>query len=145
MSTTERKKCREAIRRLLAHRAGVAPDAGRVAEAALGIWQQVADRLAPVIGVQGVAILFSRALHLTRTDFPWLALAGGHVESAAQLASLKARLAERDPDDATAASYSLLVNVIEILATLLGESLTERLLEPVWVSTPPSAAKETLS
>lgn len=145
MSTTARNKCREAIRRLLAHHAGVAPDAGRVAEATLGIWQQVADRLAPVIGVRGVAILFSRALHLTRTDFPWLVLDGGHVENAAQLASLKTRLAERDPDDASAASYALLVNVIEILATLLGESLTERLLEPVWMSTPPPAEKETLS
>lgn len=132
---------REAIRRTLAHYAGKNPDANAVATATLSIWQEVVSRLAPVIGVRGVDVLFIRALHLTHREFPWLAIAGGESkESAALLASLKLRLAELEPAVAAEASYTLLVTFTELLTPLIGESLVARLFDPVWV--PSSAASE---
>ena len=145
MSTTKSDLCREAIRRALAHSAGGDPDASAVAEATLSIWHQVAALLAPVVGARGVEILFSRSLHLTSAAFPWLATAGDQGDNAALLASIKTRLAGRGTDVAVEASYTLLVTVTELLATLIGESLTERLLGPVWVPTPPTSEKETKS
>jgi hypothetical protein len=140
MPTADRELCREAIRRTLALRAGDAPDASAVAEAALGTWRIVAIRLAPVIGKQGVDVLFNRSLQLTSATFPWLSIARDHEDNAAVLATLKARFAGSEKDAAAEASYTLLVTFTELLTTLIGESLTERLLGPVWA--PPSSAPE---
>jgi hypothetical protein len=136
MSTTDHETLRESIRRTLAHTAGCASDASVIAEGTLGIWRQVAARLAPVIGARGVDVLFSRALHVTSRALPWLALPGEGGDSAAVLASLKARLAGREAAEAAESGSALLVTFTELLATLIGEPLTERLLGTVWV--PPS-------
>jgi len=130
----------EAIRGTLAQGAGEAPDASAIAEATLNTWRQVMDRLAPVIGAGGVDALFSRSLHVTSKTFPWLAMAGNNGSSAALLASLKVRLAGQETAAAAEASDVLLVNFTELLATLIGASLTERLLAPVW--RPPSPESE---
>jgi len=120
------------MRIALAHRAAGALDAHAVAEATIGTWRQVDSLLAPVIGTQGVDVIFRRALYLTSKGFPWLASGEEYVESAVLLAGLKARLEERCADDVAQAGYSLLVCFTELLTTLIGEALTERLLAPVW-------------
>jgi hypothetical protein len=130
VSTSDNR--RKAIRRTLEERAGGAPDAAAVAEAAISTWHQVADRLAPVIGVQGVNVLFSRSLHLTSATFQWLVNAGDRGSNNAQLATLEARLAGCKPEISAEASYALLVTFTELLTTLIGEPLTDRLLNPVW-------------
>ena len=135
MSTTD--SYRETIRITLARRAGEAPDASAVAEATFSIWHQVAARLVPVIGVRGVEVLFSRSMHLTSAAFPWLAIAEVKGGSGALLESVKTRLAGHEADTATEAGYTLLVTFTELLTIYIGESLSERLLGPVWVSTPP--------
>jgi len=140
MATTSDDLRREAIRGTLARSAGDSPDASAIAEATLNTWRQVTDRLAPVIGARGVDALFSRSLHVTSKTFPWLAMAGNDGSSATLLASLKLRLAGQETAAAAQASYSLLVNFTELLATLIGASLTERLLAPVW--RPPSPESE---
>ena len=140
--TTYGEPWREAIRIALAHRAGDAPDPSAAAEAIISTWSQMADLLTPVIGVRGVDVIFRRSLHLTGTPFPWLAFGEEHGESAALLASLKACLAGQDADDAAEAGYTLLATFIELLTTLIGESLTERLLNPVWASPSPLSEQE---
>ena len=138
MGTADNDRLRDAIRRTLAHRAGAAPDAGAIAAATLATWHQTAARLAPVIGTRGVDALFVRALHLTSAAFPWLAMAGEQGNGAARLANFRARLEAREPAIAAEAGYALLATFNELLATLIGASLTERLLKPVWVPPPPS-------
>lgn len=144
MSTTSDDSPREAIRGTLARSVGDSLDASAIAEATLGAWRQVADRLAPVIGARGVDALFSRSLHVTSKTFPWLAaMAGNDGSSAVLLTSLKARLAGQEPAAAAEASHALLVNFTELLATLIGESLTDRLLAPVWLPPSPESERET--
>lgn len=147
MPTTDSELLRAAIRTTLAQQAGNAPTARAVADAALNLWQQMAARLAPVIGVRGVDILFGRALHLTSRAFPWLVMVSEHGDSAAQLANFKgrvaARIAARDPSVASEASCALLLTFTELLATLIGEPLTERLLAPVWAPPPPAPERST--
>ena len=124
----------ETIRKTLTHRAGNAPDPSAIAEATLSTWLLVATQLTPVIGVRGVDALFVRSLHITSKTFPWLTTVGHDESGYARLASLRARLVERELADAAEASYTLLATFTEMLASLIGESLTERLLEPVWAS-----------
>ncbi len=133
MLTTLHTVRREALRATLARRAGNAPTTRSVADAALGIWQQIAARLEPVIGAGGVDVLFGRSLHLTGKAFPWLAAAGAKGNSAASLGSLRACLETHETQVAAAAGLALLAGFTELLAGLIGESLTDRLLGNVWL------------
>ena len=125
-----------AIATLLARRAGETPDAKEIAAAVADTWPQVTARLAPVIGVRGVTVLLRRAVHLTSTTFPWLQVPENEQEGAVLLQTLTTRLAEQRASTAVEASRALLVTFTELLTTLIGESLTERLLSPVWAPPP---------
>ena len=132
MPTGESNLLHEAIRTRLGQRAGHLPDANATAEATAAAWRQVAMRLAPVIGARGLDVLFSRALHQTSATFPWLAFAVDRGGSASPLPSLMVCLAGQPTSTAAEASYTLLLTFTELLATLIGKSLTTRLLAPVW-------------
>jgi hypothetical protein len=132
----------EAMRKTLAQCAGEAPDASAMAEATLNIWRQVATRLTPVIGIRGVDALFSRSLYLTSKAFPWLSLSGNEGNSHVLRVILKVRLASQETAAAAEASDALLVTFTELLATLIGESLTDRLLVPVWAPRCPAPEQE---
>lgn len=128
MLITTTDLCRESIRKTLVSYAGESPDAGTVAEAALTAWQEMAAKLQPLIGARGVDVLLRRALHLTKTTFPGLSINSSEVENAVLLENLKAELARRETPDAMEASFSLLATFTGLLATLIGESLTGKLL-----------------
>ncbi len=135
----------EMIRKTLVHGSGDFPDSSAIAEATLSTWHQVAVRLGPVIGSRGVEALFNRSLHITSKSYPWLAVDESGENFAFQFPDLRARIALREPVDAEEASHTLLVNFTELLATLIGESLTMRLLEPVWVAPAPESEQEKAS
>ena len=133
---------REKIRIALVQRAGDATDASTVAEATISTWHRMAAQLIPVIGAGGVDVLFNRSLHLTSTLFPWLTIPADHRDNNALLANLKERLAGREPDTAIEASTTLLMTFVELLMSLIGESLTERLLISAWETPPPTCEQE---
>jgi len=138
MSSPERELCLGAICTALAPAAGSAPDANAITAATLAIWEQMSKRLAPVIGARGVAVLFDRALQVASAGFPWMT--GTHTDQAGLSATLQACLAEQKPAAALAAACALLVTFTEVLATLIGDALTARLLAPVWA--PPTSDQE---
>ena len=141
MLTSDGGLRRDAIRRTLVPE-GAGAEAQPVSEATFGIWQRVAAQLTPVIGARGVDVLFRRSLHVTGAEFPWLIVAGDGGHIAALIDELKARFAAHDPATATTASYALLVTFTELLASMIGGALTDRLLDPVWVPPSPEQAKE---
>ena len=142
MSTPKGELCREAIRRTLIHRTENVSDACVVAEAAHHLLQQMVARLVPLIGDRGVYALLRRSLHLTGSFLPLLARTEPTESNATLLASLKADLAGREINAALGASSALLVTFTELLVTLIGESLAERLLSPVWGPLPPRSEQE---
>lgn len=119
----------------LAHRITHDADAARVADAVVEVWQEVAVVLAPIIGQRGVAALYRRSLHLTRPAHPWLAATLEDAEAPLDLPALKSVLARQARTEAAAAGSTLLHTLHELLTSLVGPQLTERLLRPVW-STP---------
>lgn len=145
MLTTKKDVLRDVIRETLARHAGDSPDTKAIAAATLDTWHQVSARLAPVIGARGVDALFSRALYLTSVNFPWLAISAEQGDSASQLASFGARLEVQETAAAMGAGQALMTTFVELLASLIGESLTARLLNPVWERPPPALSQETAS
>jgi hypothetical protein len=128
---------------VLKFRAGTTPDAGMVAEATLNIWRRMAALLEPIIGTRGVEVLFNRSLKLTSRAFPCLVIIEDHGDNAVLLANLKENLAAGATNDAMEAGHALLVTFTELLSTLIGDSLTKRLLSPVWAFSSPISEQET--
>ena len=145
MSTTNNPLYGEPIRRTLTHHAGDSPDSRAVAEATLIIWNLVSNRLAPVIGTKGVDVLFRRSLHLAAAVFPLFSIPGAQADNTSLFENIKGRLADQKIAAAMEAGCTLLITLTELLTTLIGESLTERLLGTVWVSPSHSSKQENVS
>ena len=143
MPPSQHSSASDSIQGALTQHVGGAPDASAVVDAVTRTWQFMAARLEPVIGVRGVSVLLDRALHLTAKNFPWLAQAAPLEAGADPLARLQNRFASRDVAEAAEAGCALLVTYTELLASLIGDPLTERLLASVWLATPPTSELDT--
>lgn len=129
----------EMVRQTLTRRAGDGATSDAIGEAAIRTWSGVVIHLAPIIGERGVGSLYARSVHLTRANYPWLAsgpmsspmtqpISRVSQQTDGPFTDLRVSLAQRDPAEASNASSALLDTFLELLATLIGEPLTARLL-----------------
>ena len=107
-------------------------DAGAFADTMVWAWKDINAVLTPLVGQGGVAALYNRSLHLTAKVHPWLAVRPNGVESAIDLDAIHTLLSGQSLADATAGGKAFLSTFHELLASLIGLSLTERLLLPAW-------------
>ncbi|MBA3771848.1 MAG: hypothetical protein H0X13_04995 [Ramlibacter sp.] len=103
-----------------------------MADAAVTQWDAIASALTPIIGGNGVAALYHRSLYLNAKTHPWLAHQRNADAFAMDLAALRSLLIDRDAADVAAGNAALIQTFNELLASLVGASLAERLLGPVW-------------
>ncbi len=141
MPTGDRGSVSEGIRRALFLRSGDG-DARDIATATMNTWQLMVDSLAPIIGERGVDALLRRALHLSTTVHPWLGVPFERDSTGGEAATFKVRLAAQEASVALETSHAVLFAVTELLAGLIGESLSERLLAKVWATSPQKSSKD---
>lgn len=108
--------------------------AREVAEVVGEAFQGVSDALEPIIGQRGMAALYRRSLHVAGPICAGIFARSEAVPMAMDLALLKAELAKQTAADAAVAGTELLRVFYALLTTLIGQSLTERLLRSVWVN-----------
>lgn len=118
----------------LAHRVGLNADIAAIAQAIISILQDMDAALTPIIGNQGAAALMRRSLHLCVTTHPQLAGTYENALAGPALIVLKSVLVEQSKADALFFGEALLATYYELLTTLIGPSLTARLLCGVWES-----------
>nr|WP_298147223.1 hypothetical protein [uncultured Pseudomonas sp.] len=118
------------IAALLAHRLGEHADAMQIAEAIVVVWGEIDSALAPIIGHRGVVALCKRSLYLTAMRHGCLKGVHKRVQSGIEFSELKAAIAQTDIT--VAVGDDLLRQLYELLASLIGDSLAERLLRSVW-------------
>lgn len=116
----------------LARRVGDEASASQIAAAMVAIWQEIDAALTPIIGKGGVAALYKRTLYLTGTAHPWLVLRRDDLSTGVDLVALKAVLSQQSGAAAAAGGNDFLQTFHTLLASLVGLSLTERLLRSVW-------------
>jgi hypothetical protein len=102
----------------------------------LSIWHDIDSALKPIIGMRGVAALYVRSVHLSVPGYPWLEGTYANMEKTLNAEPLKAVLLQQDRDDALAAGEALLQAFDRLLCSLIGVSLAEQLLRPVWETSP---------
>ena len=118
----------------LPHRVGPGADAAQVADAVVAIWAEIDDTLTPIIGPQGVVALFKRSLYLTAAVHPWLDAQHEGTRTFMDPAALKALLAQQSSALAATGGNAFLQTFQELLASLVGSSLSEQLLSSVWAT-----------
>jgi hypothetical protein len=120
--------------------------AAQVADAVGAIWLEIDEVLHPIIGRRGMAALYNRSVKLTVSAYPWLGPGYQVALSAVDPTALKSALASQTPAEATAGGSALFLSFHELLASLVGSSLTDRLLRSVWNhSSGASSAQDTTS
>jgi hypothetical protein len=121
----------EHLQSSLSKRAAAGWDSGSIASLIVSVWRDIDAALAPIIGHRGVAALFRRTLHLVRHDYPWLTASHESMADPMDFTALHSTLSQRTSANVVAANGALLQKFLEQLASLIGESLTERLLRAV--------------
>ncbi|GGK10069.1 hypothetical protein GCM10011394_19390 [Luteimonas terricola] len=103
-----------------------------IAARTVALWTEVARVLVPIIGQRGMSALYERALHLAAAQHRWLGQARGEDGELPVFSSLARAASEQAVDDAIASVTTLFETFDRLLVTLIGASLTERLLKPIW-------------
>ncbi len=104
------------------------------ADAAILAWEPLATHIIAIVGEGGFASLYARSVFLAASTFPWLAASARSPPAPQRFADLKINLAGHPPAEARAANRLLLITFTDILASLIGEPLTTRILQSAWGS-----------
>ena len=123
---------RDGIAAVLARGNGSGASSEEVAASIAATYRDIEGALSPIIGARGVAALCNRSVHVARQSYPWLAGLEAGSQTTMDLGALTSLITLQTPSDAAAAGGLLLQTFHELLASLIGESLTERLLRSVW-------------
>lgn len=126
MENQERQRIADALSRNAA-------TAGQIAKSIVSTWHDIDVALRPIIGQRGVVLLYKRSLHLACPTHPWLAGAQNITQDAMDLMALDEVFTRQDSAQAATAGGVLLQTFHQLLSSLIGSSLTEQLLRPVWV------------
>ena len=112
----------------------VAPeaDAAEIAAALVALCYGVDSALRPIIGQRGVLALFKRSVHLTAEAHPWLGASGQGSATELNFIALENLFARQTAAAALSCGNQLLLTFHQLLASLIGASLTERLLQSAW-------------
>jgi hypothetical protein len=111
------------------------PLAGSVA--AERAFEKVSQRLAQLITPLGAEALLMRAVHLSRSEFPFLGdIPGGTTPSLIE--RLRETAVTVEPSQAHEGLVSVLGSLVGLLVAFIGEDLTFRLLRDVWPALPMS-------
>jgi hypothetical protein len=119
------------IQATIAEVAAIAGDAGSVADVAASTWREINTVLSPVIGPGGVSALYQRSLFMTRDAHPCLAAVREDALRPGEFAGLQSVLSQQSSGYVVAVNGALLQTFCDLLASLIGASLSERLLRSV--------------
>lgn len=103
-----------------------------VAEVAANLWAPLAAQIISIVGAGGFESLYARSVFLSQATFPWLTGSCASAQTDAWLSELKSRLQGQLPAQASQANSLLLLTFTDLLASLIGEALTDRILLSAW-------------
>ena len=101
-------------------------------DAAVDLWEQMAAQLILIIGAGGFDSLFARSVFLSQSTYPWLAARSEPPQTEYRFADLEKNLQAQSPALAREANCLLLITFTDILDSMIGESLTIRILNSAW-------------
>lgn len=104
----------------------------RAMDASITLWARLAEILFPLIGMRNFECLFARSLRVTQTRFDWIARSRETRQVCSAKGDLNLCLAGDGIEGRMLASVSMLNFFLDTLVGLLGEGLTEHVLDLAW-------------
>ncbi len=101
-------------------------------DAAIKLWEQMATQLVALVGEDGFNSLYARSVFLSQSTFPCLTANSLPPQTDHRLANLKTSLEGQTSDQVVEACSFLLITFTDILASLIGEQITARILRTAW-------------
>ncbi len=92
----------------------------------------MAAQIISIVGEDGFNSLYARSVFLAQPTFPWLTASALSQPDDQRFAELKKGLEGQTPSQAREANSLLLLTFTGILAALIGEPLTTRILCAAW-------------
>ena len=114
------------IDRLMARRPEQIPDV------AVDMWEKLATQIISIVGEEGFNSLYARSVYLAQPTFPWLMASALPPQNDQRFTELKTVLENQAASQAREANSLLLLTFTGILAALIGEPLTARILRTAW-------------
>ena len=102
------------------------------AEAVASLWVPLAAQIITIVGAAGFESLYARSVFLCQANFPWLSANTASTQPDAWLMDLQNRLQGQSPALASEANCLLLLTFTNLLASLIGEPLSARILNSAW-------------
>lgn len=96
------------------------------------LWCSMAEQIISVMGQGGFQSLYARSIFLTQRSHPWLTQPTASLATDLSFNELSACLAEQSPAQAQEANALLMRTFTDLLASLIGEPLTVRILKTAW-------------
>jgi len=119
-----------------------ATDSHWSARRAMLAWRRMEEVVAPIIGAGGVGAIYGRSLACARRAYPWLPVVHGFPCRRIELASLCDALAGQPAAEASSADAMLQEAFGELLASLVGSRLANRLLGLTFEASPENPGQE---
>jgi hypothetical protein len=107
-------------------------NAEQTASAFGAMWLEIAAALTPIIGQRGLEALFRRSLQLMLASPAGLAIVPAPVGASLDPPAWQTLLVQQEASAALAAASIFLQTFYGLLTSLVGSSLTERLLRSIW-------------
>ena len=118
----------------LALRLGPHASSDHLADVISSTCLEISEALDPVLGQTGVSALFQRSLNRTLKAHPWLAAMEQDMHAPVHVENLKFIFSQQSPETAALGGTEFLTSFCQLLSSLIGPSLTEQLLQPIWKS-----------
>ena len=109
-----------------------AQSSAEVVAAVIDLWESLSTQIISIIGEGGFNSLYARSLFLTQSTYPWLATDALSSQTVQRFAELRISFEAQTPELTSAANSQLLFTFTDILASLIGEQLTTRILSSAW-------------
>ena len=129
----------ERARRLLAHEGAAGSAHERAATAASRVYDKIHAHMAPLVGDAGVQLLFARSAKLAQGEFTGLA----EISILEGSTPLRERLQEQESPLAPESAEALFGTFFALIATFIGERLTNQMLRRAWPTIEEMATEET--
>lgn len=96
------------------------------------LWEGLAAELTCIIGDRGFRVLFARSVCLANEKFSWLGNFRFPLQDESPMHYFSVCFAGRHIDEMRNANALIVSSYIEILSSLVGQTLTTNLLHPKW-------------
>jgi len=108
------------------------PQTEEPAGALILVWEKMAAQVISIVGVGGFNSLYARSIFLSQKTYAWLDDCAISAQSGHRFVDLKKCFESQPPEHSIAANSLLLITLTDIMASIIGEQLTNNILHTAW-------------